>query len=153
MYRVLLVVLLTFAATAQTKVPNLSGTWKLDRDKTTADLSRDKTTQLVVSQTQEDVRFDYYENDHLLGSDVFVPDGKERKRYETRVERAVSKARWHKGALLVTTWVYLDPQGYQSYTITDRWEVSPDGKTLTDKTSDGKKIVYQRAPEEKRRTS
>jgi hypothetical protein len=71
-----------------------------------------------------------------------VTDGEERPSYSTRLARAYARARWDKNELVVTTRVFLDVYGYQSYSEADRWDVSDDGKTLTDKSSDGKVMVY-----------
>lgn len=142
MRRVLVALVLTLVAAAQTGVPTLSGTWRLDRDLTTADLRWNKTTFLLVSQSEEGIRFDYFDGQRSLGSETFVPDGQERPRYKTRLERAYARTRWDRNELVIVTRSFLDHFGYQSYSMTDRWELSPDGKTLTDKSSDGKAMVY-----------
>jgi hypothetical protein len=142
MRSLLVVLLLTGAAAAQAEMPAFSGTWRLDRDLTTADLRWNKITILTVTQSDEEVRFHYFDRDRSVGSETFVTDGEERPRYSTRLARAYARARWDKDELVVTTRVFLDVYGYQSYNEADRWELSEDGKTLTDKSSDGKVMVY-----------
>ena len=142
MRSLLVVLLLTSAAAAQAEMPAFSGTWRLDRDLTTADLQWNKITILTVTQSDEEVRFHYFDRDRSVGSETFVTDGEERPRYRTRLARAYARARWDKNELVVTTRVFLDVYGYQSYNEADRWELSADGKTLTDKSSDGKVMVY-----------
>jgi hypothetical protein len=122
----------------------MSGTWRLDRDLTTEDMTWNRTTHLVVSQSEQRVRFEYFDQDRPLGSDVFVTDGRERPRYTTRVERAYARTRWAGDELVVRTRSFLDLEGYQSFVETDRWQLSPDGRNLTEKSSDGKLMVFYR---------
>ena len=124
-------------------VPNLAGTWKLDRDLTTADLTRVKTDVVVIKQSSENVRFEYYDRDRRrFGVETFITDGYERKRYVTRIERAYARAKWKDNLLVIRTRSTLDLEGYQSYELLDTWERSADGKTLTNHSSDGKATVY-----------
>lgn len=150
MRRVVLVIFVLFAAAAVAQVSNLSGTWKLDRDLTTADMRWDKTDTLALSQSGEELRFEYFDRDgHLFGTDTFTTDDVERPRYKTRIERAYSKAHWQRGKLVIVSRVNLDLQGYQSYNGFESWELSPDGKTLINRLSDGKALVYEKqAPSE-----
>lgn len=120
--------------------PNFAGVWKLDRDLTTAKYVKDDT--LVVHQTKTRVRFIYHSGDKITGTDVFITDGKEQDRYTTRIERAFYRARWKDDALVIVTLHVLDVFGYQSYRETDSWVLDKDGKTLTEKLSDGKVAVY-----------
>ncbi len=138
-----LLCLASVAAGAQS-VPYLGGDWKLDRDATTEDMRWNRTTNLHISQSEDDIRFDYYDGRHLLGSDVFVADGHERPRYVTRIERAYARARWNKSGLEILTRSFLDLEGYRSYSMSDRWEISADGQQLVDKSSDGKVMVFTR---------
>jgi hypothetical protein len=140
---VLSICLLIAAAAAQTR--DFSGTWKLDRDLTTADLRWDKTDTLVLSQSDRAARFEFFDRDgHLFGTDTFTTDDVERPRYKTRIERAYSRARWQRGKLVIVSRVNLDLQGYQSYNAYESWELSGDGKTLVNRLSDGKAIVYEK---------
>jgi hypothetical protein len=146
MYRPSLAVLLwllfaTVVAGAQS-APYLGGRWILDRDLTTADLRWNKTTAVEVSQSDEDIRFDYFDHNRHFASDTFTTDWQERPRYVTRIERAYARARWQKDGLVIHTRSFLDLEGYRSYSMDDRWELSPDGKTLIERSSDGKVMVF-----------
>ena len=121
--------------------PTLGGLWRLDRDLTTASYVKDDF--LVVYQDSEQVKFEYHDrDDKVTGTDVFVTDYSEQKRYTTRQERAFYRAKWKDGALIIITQHILDNFGYQAYKETDTWAVSADGKTLTQHLSDGKVAVY-----------
>ena len=121
--------------------PNLSGVWKLDRDLTTARYVRDDT--LVVSQSKQRVKFKYKDRrGTVTGTDIFITDGKEQDGYVTRLERTYYKARWKAGELVIVTQHVLDLFGYQAYKETDSWLLAPDGKTLTQRLSDGHVAVY-----------
>jgi hypothetical protein len=129
---------------AQGGTPDLSGTWRLDRDLTTADLRWERTSILVVEQSGDEVRFDHYDGERFIGAERFIIDNTERPRYTTRLERAYARVKWDKNRLVVSTRSFLDVYGYQWYTMVDRWELSPDGETLSNKSSDGKVLVYNR---------
>ncbi len=130
--------------------PDISGTWRLDRDRTTADLRWNKTDRIVVRQSEEDIRIQYFRDRQLLGTEMFITDWVERPRYKTRIERAYARVRWEEDELLIRTRSFLDAEGYQSYTMEDRWELSEGGETLTDKGSDGKLTVFYRISAGKR---
>lgn len=140
--QILLTVLLlvTTAQAVSKSPPNLSGIWKLDRDLTTARYVTDDT--LVVRQTKTRVKFIYRTGNKVTGTDVFVTDGVEQNRYTTRIERAYYRARWKADELVVVTLHVLDVFGYQSYRETDSWVLDKEGRTLTEKLSDGKVAVY-----------
>ncbi len=124
---------------------NLAGTWTIDQDRSTA--MPDLTTQIVVSQSGDAVRFDYYEGKRLAASERFIADGRSRERYKTNLGKGFASARWHKGTLMIETTVAMDNEGLQSYNTSERWSVSADGKTLTMKTGDDKVKVFTRVAE------
>lgn len=127
--------------------PYLGGRWRLDRDLTTEDLTWNKTEVIEIRQSDDDVRFDYFDrNGHLFARDTFTTDWYERPRYVTRIERAYARARWDNGSLEILTRSFLDLEGYRSYSMSDRWELSPDGQELFDKSSDGKVMVFTKLP-------
>ncbi len=147
MHRALLAVVVLFAAVAAAQAPNLSGTWRLDRDLTTADMRWDKTDTLIIGQSGNEIRFQYSDRDgHPLGTNSFTTDNVERRWYKTRVERAWARAHWEDSKLVITSHVNLDLQGYQYYLGYESWELSPDGKTLINRLRDGKAIVYEKVP-------
>lgn len=145
MRRAVLAFVVLFAVLAAAQAPNLSGTWKLDRDLTTADMRWDKTDTVLISQSDDDVRFEYFDRDrHSLGTNSFTTDNIERLWYKTRMERAWARVHWQAAKLVVESHVNLDFQGYQYYNGLETWELSADGKTLTNRLRDGKAVVYQR---------
>jgi hypothetical protein len=123
---------------------SMSGKWHLDRDLTTADLRWNKLTDLVVEQSDGRVRLDYFDHDRPMGSETFITDNRERPRYTTRIERAYARARWAGHDLVVRTRSFLDLEGYQSFNEIDRWQLSDDGHTLKNLSSDGKALVFYR---------
>jgi hypothetical protein len=141
----ILALTLLVCAQDQTAVPNLTGTWRLDRDRTTENLARVKTDTIVIEESVEEIRFEYYDRDHReFGAETFITDGFERPRYVTRIERAYARAEWKGNRLVIRTRSFLDQQGYQSYIVFDSWERSADGETLINNSSDGKAMVYYR---------
>ncbi len=133
---------------AQTAVPNLAGRWRLDLDASTAPAPVPGAILLQVSQTDEDVQFQY-ENAQgsVLSGESFPTDWSSNRRFSTRTQIGYARAQWKDNQLLVETKVVLDVDGNQTFSYTERWSVSPDGKTLTEKSSDGKKLVFDRVPE------
>lgn len=123
---------------------DMTGTWRLDRDLTSADMRWNKTNRIVVAQSADNIRIQYFHDDQLIGTETFVPDWVERPRYKTRIERAYARVRWENGGLLIRTRSFLDVLGDQSYTMEDHWELSGHGDTLTDRGSDGKLMVFYR---------
>ena len=144
MYRVLFAVcILLGGATYAAPQPNLSGTWLLQPTKSTADLSQLQGNRLVISQSGNAVSFDYYRGKNLVASESFVANGIDKVRYKTRLYMAYGTAHWRNRALVIITDWMLNNEGTQTYSTTERWEVSKDRKTLYKKTSDGM-IVYSR---------
>lgn len=127
-------------------VPDLSGKWKLDRDRSTGPSLRRAATALEITQRGDEVKFVYYSGGAVTGSEAFLADGVEHERYTTRIERAYSKVHWQKDDLIITTKHVLDLLGYQAYSETDSWLLSQDRQTLTAKLSDGSVLVYEKEP-------
>ncbi|MFB3917597.1 MAG: hypothetical protein ACE14M_12760 [Terriglobales bacterium] len=128
--------------------PDLSGNWALDPVNSTADPIYMQASRIVITQSRTYLQFEFRSGQRLVAREYYTADGKERPRYSTRLESASAKAIFQKGQLVITTRSALDNEGLQQYTETDRWYVSPDGKTLTNKMSDGKLRVYQKKPPE-----
>jgi hypothetical protein len=132
--------------------PNLSGQWRLDLDASTAMAPIPGAQMLVISQSPDDVQFQYERTDgSVLGDEGFETNWIRRQRFKTRTQLGYARARWEHDALVVETTVVLDAVGEQSYSYTERWSVSPDGKTLTQASSDGKKLVFERMPDKARK--
>ena len=125
-------------------IPDLSGKWKLDRERSSGRSLRNAATSLEIVQRGDEVRFVYYSDGVRTGSEAFLADDIERNRYETRIERAYAKVHWRKDDLIIETRHVMDLLGYQAYSETDSWLLSEDRQTLTAKLSDGSVLVYEK---------
>ena len=146
--RVLVLALLaTCASWAVVKnLPDFTGKWKLNRDRSSGPSLRKAATALDITQRGDEVKFTYYSSDAATGSESFLADGVERDRYATRIERAYYKVQWQKDDLVIVTRHIMDVFGYQAYSETDSWLLSEDRQTLTAKLSDGSVLVYEKEP-------
>jgi hypothetical protein len=142
----LLALLLTVcAAWAVVKsIPDLSGKWKLNSERSSGRSLRQAATSLEIIQRGDEVKFVYYTAGARTGWEAFLADDIERARYETRIERAYAKVHWRKDDLIIVTRHVMDLLGYQAYTETDSWLLSEDRQTLTAKLSDGSLLVYEK---------
>jgi hypothetical protein len=132
--------------------PNLAGTWKFDPLASTGQPAAKGASLLVITQSGDALTFDYYsanrgERGELIQSSVYTADGRDHPGNKIRTYVTYVKAYWQGKSLIAQTRNIMDPEGYQSFTIEDRWTLSNDGKTLTDQTSDGTKVVYTRQPD------
>jgi len=125
-------------------IPDLSGSWKLDRERSSGRSLRQAATRLEITQRGDEVKFVYYSGGAATGSESFLADDIERDRYATRIERAYCKVHWQKDELVIATRHVMDLLGYQAYSDTDVWLLSEDRQTLTAKLSDGSVLVYER---------
>jgi len=125
-------------------IPDLSGRWKLNRDRSSGPSLRRAATELDITQRGDEVKFVYYAGSAVTGSESFLADDIERDRYTTRIERAYYKVHWQKDDLIIVTRHILDAFGYQAYSETDSWLLSEDRQTLTAKLSDGSVLVYEK---------
>jgi hypothetical protein len=133
---------------------NFSGTWKLNMKKSRGAPDWRPETVLVVLQSSYQVHFAYF-----LNSDVdqpfqkydYVTNGKERQLYATGNETAFGSARWSgKNVLQVRTHhVVRSEIADTDWIETDTWVLSDDGKTLTNRASDGKLVVYDKQEKDK----
>jgi len=123
-------------------IPDLSGHWKLDRDRSSGPSLRHAATEMEITQRGDEVKFVYYSGGAATGAESFLADGIERDRYTTRIERAYYKVQWLKDDLVIVTRHVMDIFGYQAYSETDSWLLSADRQTLTGKLSDGSMLVY-----------
>jgi len=140
-----LTLLATCMALAVVKnIPDFSGRWKLDRERSSGRSLRQASTSLEITQRGDEVKFVYYSSGAATGSESFLADDIERDRYTTRIERAYYKVHWQKDELVIATRHVMDLLGYQAYSDTDSWLLSEDRQTLTAKLSDGSVLVYER---------
>ncbi len=143
--------ILFFAFFAQS-VPNLGGTWKLDQDASTGPPAAKGASVLVITQSGDDFTFEYYASRNgkrgdLIQTSYYSTDGRERQGNKIRTYVTYVRSYWHGNTLVLQTRNILDVDGYQTFKTENRWSLSDDGKTLTDKSSDGTKAVYVRRPD------
>lgn len=125
-------------------IPDLSGRWKLNAERSSGRSLRQAATALEITQRGDEIKFVYYNAGARTGSESFLADDIERGRYETRIERAYAKVHWRKDDLIIETRHVMDVLGYQAYSETDSWLLSEDRQTLTAKLSDGTVLVYEK---------
>jgi len=159
--------ILSPVASGQTPAsPDITGTWTLDLSKSKPDKRFPITSQtLVVSALGQSMKFDYRTDGKPL-SFTYVIDGKE---HITPIPAPPSpdgtkqppnpmfkdaeniiKAEWKKSALDIVTISRMGPLGsnIDSLFLSQHWTLSPDGKTLTEKTGSdfdsGHLYVYEK---------
>jgi hypothetical protein len=143
----------TMAASKNTLI-DFSGTWKLNMQKSKGAPEWRPDTVLVILQSPYQIHFAYF-----LNADVTKPfenrdyqiNGKEAQIYATANETAyVSVRQTNKKVLQVRTHHVAHSEiADTDWTETDSWTLSDDGKTLTNKLSDGKTIVYDKQAKDK----
>ncbi len=141
-------------AAAKDMPVNFSGTWKLNMKKSKGAPDWRPDTVLVVLQSPYQVHFAYF-----LNADVekpfqnydYVTNGKERQLYAVATEIAYGSAHWNNKNILEvrTHHVVRAEVADTDWTETDVWTLSADGKTLTNKSSDGKILVYDKQEKDK----
>ena len=152
MATVLLVVLAAAGAMAASKAREVdfTGTWNLDMKRSKGAPDWRPETVLVVLQSPHQIHFTYFLNKDArqpFESHDYVTNGKETKLYVTGNEEAYASVRWtSKNVLQVQTHHLVRHEiADTDWTETDTWTISNDGKTLTNRLSYGKLIVYDRA--------
>lgn len=143
---ILILVLGAFAlgADSHTQPPNISGAWRVDLDLSHGADRWDKTYRVIVSQSDDGIVFHYFDrkgND--LGTDHFVPDGRERPRWKTHVEHAFATVKWHGNKLLIETCSVQSSYFNEMYYTDDAWELTNDDM-LGHKLTDGKMMLFRR---------
>jgi hypothetical protein len=133
---------------------DFSGTWKLNAKKSRGAPDWRPDTVLVVLQSPYQIHFTYFLNQdasQAFENHDYITNGKETKLYATGAESAYASVRWAgKSVLQVRTkHVVRSEIADTDWTETDTWSLSDDGKTLTNKSSDGKTIVYDRSVKDK----
>jgi hypothetical protein len=122
--------LLLCVAVAQTK-PNFSGEWKMNAAK--SDFGQmPAPTSLVLKIAHSDpelkvARTQVSERGEFTSESAYTTDGKECVN-KTRFGESKSTLKWEGNALVIAT--KMDFQGNE-VTITEKWSLSDDGKTLT----------------------
>jgi hypothetical protein len=120
--------------------PELSGTWKLNRDKSDLQddyryaVSRDEQS-LIIDQREPEVRImrRYASGD---ANSIIYTDGRSAKNRDTNGDTVASNTKWE-GKNLVSRYAihrsFKDSP--ETVDVIDEWTVSSDGKTLTLKTT------------------
>ena len=133
---------------------DFTGTWKLNFQKSKGAPDWRPDTVLVVLQSPYQIHFTYFLNADAtqpFQNYDYVTNGKESKSYSTGNEDAYASVHWTaKNALVVRTHhVVRSEVADTDWSETDTWMLSDDGKTLTNRLSDGKFIVYEKAEKDK----
>ena len=128
-----LLMTLALPAAAVAQAPNLSGTWVLQIDKSDFGMMPAPTSRTdVITHAEPNLTIKRSIESQQTGkvsSDlVYAVDGKEWKNTTADGNEIKSTLKWD-GAVLVVTSLITTPQG--DATITDRFSLSGDGKTLT----------------------
>ena len=155
MYKSVVFTVLLFAFFAQPifaqPTPNLAGTWKFDPVASTGVPQAKGALLLVISQSGEELTFEYYrdtsaERGEPIQTTYYSTNGRERMGNKVRTYVAYVKSYWERQTLVVRTRAVVDATGEQIFDMEERWMLSKDGNTLTEKSSDGTKAVYTRQP-------
>jgi len=141
-------------AASKDRLVDFSGTWKLNMKKSRGAPDWRPDTVLVVLQSPHQIHFTYFLNGDAVQpfeNHDYVTNGKQTQLYVTGVETAFYSVRWtSKNVLQVrTNHLVRSEIADTDWTETDIWTISDDGKTLTNKLSDGKTIVYERSEKDK----
>jgi len=141
-------------AASKDRQVDFSGTWKLNMQKSKGAPDWRPDTVLVVLQSPYQVHFVYFLNSDAAApfeTHDYVTNGKESKLYSTGAETAYASVKWtSKYVLQVRMHHQVRSEiADTDWTETDLWMLSEDGKTLTNKLSDGKIIVYEKQIKDK----
>jgi hypothetical protein len=152
-----LAVFLAVPTRAQTPAPpDLSGTWIFNSAKSKLAKHADTSAEtLVISVSGETIQF-HYSSNGKDNTEKFIIDGKEHAFARFQGGQDVQKAGWKKASLVIEVIGRVhgpDPNSmgdFEAFHSTDRWTLSPDGRSLTDKSSGelgdmpGATLVYDR---------
>ena len=128
-----LLLTLALPATAVAQAPNLSGTWVLQKDKSDFGMMpapNGRTDVITHAEPSITIKrsIDSDQTGKVTSDLVYAVDGKEWKNKTADGNELTSTLKWD-GPVLVVTSLISTPNG--DATITDRFSVSADGKTLT----------------------
>jgi hypothetical protein len=141
-------------AATKDKLVDFSGTWKLNMQKSKGAPDWRPDTVLVVLQSPYQIHFTYFLNGDApqpFENHDYVTNGKEAQLYVTGPETAYASVRWTSKRVLQVRMHHVvrsevaDTDWNETYT----WTLSDDGKTLINKSSDGKTIVYDKQEKDK----
>lgn len=131
----------------ETSNPDLSGTWKLNLQKSRLlKTSQIHSEILVIKCSGLSIEMSYT-TDGKESKHSYVADGKERTLQEVQGGEVVTKARWKKAVLIVETEARLKMPDQPNFNGTsvihtkDRWTLSSDGRSLSVELDDPKTIL------------
>jgi len=141
-------------AASKDRQVDFSGTWKLNMQKSKGAPDWRPDTVLVVLQSPYQVHFVYFLNGAAptpFETHDYVTNGKESKLYGNGNEEAYASVRWTSKYVLQVRMhhVVRSEIADTDWTEIDTWTLSDDGKTLTNKISDGKVLVYEKQEKDK----
>jgi len=141
-------------AASKDRQVDFSGTWKLNMQKSKGAPDYRPDTVLVVLQSPYQIHFVYFLTSAAptpFETHDYVTNGKESKLYTTGAETAYASVRWSSKYVLQVRMHHQvrSEIADTDWTETDTWTLSDDGKTLTQKLSDGKMLVYDKQQKEK----
>ena len=141
-------------AASKDRQVDFSGTWKLNMQKSKGAPDWRPDTVLVVLQSPYQVHFVYFLNAAApspFETHDYVTNGKEAQVYATGNEMAYASVRWTSKNVLQVRMHHVARAEVADtdWTETDTWTISDDGKTLTEKLSDGKMLVYDKLQKDK----
>ena len=140
-----LALLLAVAAQAQSEPPHpdLSGTWVFNSAKSKLAKHADSIAEtLVISVSGGTIQF-HYSGNGKDNTEEFIVDSKEHVVAQFKGGQDVQKAGWKKGTLVIEVIGRVhgpDPNSMGDDEVfhgTERWTLSPDGRSLTNKSSGG----------------
>jgi hypothetical protein len=144
-WAIITVIVLCFPAAfalSQKQAPvDLSGTWRLNRDKSKTVASDSARSDIVtISCAGSTVRIDFPHGSET--SYTFIADGKERHATTDPALPRYLKASWKKGSLVTETIVRVTvPYPWEPVHTKDRWTLSSDGRVLSREIDDPKRIL------------
>lgn len=147
---------LSATAHAQNNVVDISGTWQLNIAKSKFPkvpknflLRKLSTVAIICAADTIQMRYSFGQR---VITRTYMPDGKEKILYQGHGSETAVTTRWKKGVLIIETSgrAYMPYDRWSHATElsqdTERWSLSPDGKTLTREESYPKSVsVFERA--------
>jgi hypothetical protein len=141
-------------AASKDRQVDFSGTWKLNMQKSKGAPDWRPDTVLIVLQSPYQIHLVYFLNAAApspFETHDYVTNGKESKLYATGAEEVYAGVRWTSKYVLQVRMHHIvrSEIADTDWTEIDTWTLSDDGKTLTNKISDGKVLVYDKQEKDK----
>ena len=138
---------------AQNSMPDFSGTWRLNLEKSKLPKGTKVQSQTIaITRSGESIQM-RYTTDGKESTEAYTADGKERTVNENQGGKVVVKAKWKGPTLLIERIARLslpsDPLFNGSEVIHDkeRWKLSADGRILTAEQDEPRRVsIYEKMP-------